>query len=217
MIKLVADEIGGGRTWRNFPERYLEKGRELYEAGVKSELLNCLFFCLRSDPPVPVPAWLRNALEEAYLAGFSYQIKSWDEVFGRPIKKGWSDSRLAAERRKNSIAWDVFEAVCARMEAGDAISQDLFASVGKQFGVGSTVAHQLYYRILDRSRTTEADLINRIPPAAIQRRVGEICVMLSVPDLVFAVIPSQTRMAVGESQFSKCHRRDTLGVTAGWL
>lgn len=136
----------------NFAKFYLEAGRERYEAGDKSQLLHCLDFCLRSDPPVPVPPWLREAFHDAYHAGASYQIKSWDEVFGRPLKKG---GQLASERRKYLAKAELFETIYL---SGKPLDDSLFALVGKKFGFSSTVAKELYYQALGEMRA--AGLIN---------------------------------------------------------
>jgi hypothetical protein len=139
--------------------RFLEKGRELYEAGDKSKLLYCLYHCLRHNRPIP--DWIKEALRHACYLVRSHQVKSWDDVFGRPIKS-WSDRRLAAERHKDKIAQDIWDTVNDRSNAGEPRDDGLFASVGEQFGVGSTVAKEIYYEIARDALATDEELINRM-------------------------------------------------------
>ena len=47
--------------------------------------------------------------------------------------------------RKKRVGLKVFERVEERHKAGEALDKDLFAEVGKEFGVGGTVAAELYY------------------------------------------------------------------------
>ena len=93
---------------------------------------------------VPIPPWLKQAFQNAYGAKSDGKIKSWDEVFGRPFKKG---IRPARERRNRRIANDLYERVEERHSAGEPIDKSLFEAVGKDFGVGGTVASELYYEI----------------------------------------------------------------------
>ena len=120
--------------------RYLERARLQYEQGHKRQLLYCLDFCLRNN--VQVPPWAKQGLSNALDAANSYGIKSWDEVFGKILPKG---KRIATQRRHAEISWDLFSRVGDLHKAGAAIDEGLFEKVGKEFGVGKTVASELYY------------------------------------------------------------------------
>jgi hypothetical protein len=144
----------------NFAERFLEKGRELYEAGDKSEILYCLNWCIMNRDPIP--DWLARALKAAYTAASAHEIKSWDEVFGKPLKKG---KQLATERHKAKVAWSLFWRVEELHGAGKSIDKDLFATVGKEFGVGGTVAAELYYEVRAHWNMNDDDTINRKQPS----------------------------------------------------
>jgi hypothetical protein len=90
-----------------YASRRLERGRLRYEQGHKSELLYWLNWCLIND--VQVPQWVKEGLNKAWIAAVSYRIKSWDQVFDRPVPKGtW----LATKRQNQKIALDVFSRVC---------------------------------------------------------------------------------------------------------
>jgi hypothetical protein len=124
----------------DYRQRVLEDYRRRFEAGDKSILLSGLQFCIWCN--MPIPAWLKRAFLNACRAGYTHEIKSWDEVFGKPLKKG---QRQATARRNVKIAHEVHQRVEERHRAGEALDKALFAAVGKEFGVGGTVAAELYY------------------------------------------------------------------------
>jgi hypothetical protein len=121
---------------------FLEERRKLYEKGHKNELLYCLIWCLQNNVPIQA-TWVYQKFLEAYFAVTGCEVKSWDDVFGRPLPKG---GQLATERRKIEIRWSVYECIRNRHEAGEPLEK-LFREVGKDFGIGSTVAKELYYDI----------------------------------------------------------------------
>jgi len=121
---------------------FLSIGKEAYDRGDKAQILECLYWCFRQH--VPIPPWLEQAFQNAYEAKFAYKIRSWDEVFGRPLKKGIRPER---ELRNNRIANDLYDRVVERHRAGEPIDKNLFQAVGEDFGVGGTVASELYYEI----------------------------------------------------------------------
>lgn len=128
-----------------FDGRFLANGRERYEAGHKSELLYCLHYCVVNG--VPIPDWLKQAFERAYDDVHTYKVKSWDDVFGRPLKKG---RQLKTERRKLEIAGPIWSRVheLHRAGRGRPIDKALFDRVGNEFGISGTVAAELYYAII---------------------------------------------------------------------
>ena len=77
--------------------------KELYDQGDKTQILECLYWCLAMK--VPIPPWLDQAFKNAYSAKDAYKIRSWDEVFGRPLKKG---IRPARERRNKRIRQKIY-------------------------------------------------------------------------------------------------------------
>jgi hypothetical protein len=161
-------------THDEFEERFLEKGRELYEAGDKSELLHCLDFCLMHNRPIP--GWLRKAFLDAYNRVVRFrEVKSWDDVFGRSAPKGWSDRRLAEWRFQASITPDIWDMVRDRHNAGEPLDDRLFASVGKHFGVGSTVVKEIYYDLAADALATEEEwmeaAINRTPLKSVSGKI----------------------------------------------
>jgi len=90
----------------------------------------------------------------------TYKVKSWDDVFGRPLEKG---KRLKTERRNMEIASPIERRISDLHKAGKAIDKSLFAEVGKEFGVSGTIASELYYELMHESIESEEDWINRKP------------------------------------------------------
>jgi hypothetical protein len=72
------------------------------------------------------------------------EIKSWDEVFGRPLLKG---KQLATEQRKLRLAGPIYQRVYERHMAGEPVTKALFDEVGKEVGVSGTVAAEIYYEL----------------------------------------------------------------------
>jgi hypothetical protein len=79
-----------------------------------------------------------SACEKVY----GFEVESWDEVFGRPLKKG---GRLNAERRNLAIKYRVHRRVRELNEAGRGLGKNLFDEVGKEFGINGTLVSELYY------------------------------------------------------------------------
>ena len=86
------------------PEEYLAKSadivaryrRSFERDGVKSALLDAVYFCALYR--FPLPKWAKEAFEAAQGRAKSGEIDSWDEVFGKPWGKGrrkaqWMESR----------------------------------------------------------------------------------------------------------------------------
>jgi hypothetical protein len=118
------------------------RSQKKFEAGDRDVLLYFVDCCFRNNRPVP--DWARKAFSAACQRVWWYEVKSWDEVFGRPLKKG---EHLAAARRKVKLARDIWWEVKIRHDegAGEPITKELFDSVGKKFKIGGTTAAEIYY------------------------------------------------------------------------
>ena len=84
----------GGRNEPDIDIFLAYSPKELYDQGDKTQILVGLHWCFIFHEPIP--PWLEQAFQNAYGAKPEYKIKSWDEVFGRPLKKGIRPER---ERR----------------------------------------------------------------------------------------------------------------------
>jgi hypothetical protein len=117
--------------------------RKRYESGHKWALMLCLRDCMELGRPIP--EWARKAFCEAYDKIHRYEIESYDDAFGRHRKKG---EQLVRARHKAKIRIPLVLEIVRRRRAGAAMFKEkLFHEVGKQFGVGATVAAEIYYDI----------------------------------------------------------------------
>jgi hypothetical protein len=126
---------------------YLERYRWEYEAGDLDSVPMALLLCIINEE-LP-PDWLRDAYSKAVDRVRSYEVGSWDDVFGKPLAKG---KQLDVARRKSKIAHGVWSRVRHRTAIDldddgkrDKIVKDLFEEVGKEFGIKGTVAAEIYY------------------------------------------------------------------------
>lgn len=78
---------------------FLEHQRARYEAGDKATIPYCINHCLVNNRPIP--PWLATAFREAYEKVHRFEVKSWDDVFDRPLKKGM---QIEKERKYMQIA-----------------------------------------------------------------------------------------------------------------
>jgi hypothetical protein len=134
-------------------ERFLERLRQRFEAGDKAMLLYSLNHCLTNN--LPIPPWLATAFREACEKGHRLKVKSWDEVFSPPLKKG---QQIEAARRKMEKAEPLFDLISERRKAGASINKELFETVGKEVGLSGTVAEEIYYGVLKDMAEADAFL-----------------------------------------------------------
>ena len=126
--------------WHYAPvERPTPRGSGARRARGAASLHQPLLFLLRR----PVPQWAQDLLNDAVLKADCYEIKSWDEIFGRPIKKG---KQQAAARREQSIAEHLFYLITEHHHQGVPISKGIFETVEKSFGISGTTAERIYYK-----------------------------------------------------------------------
>jgi hypothetical protein len=121
----------------------LAEAESAFKAGDKSRIIHgvqlCTVFGLDRRK---WPQWLDRAFNDAYEAGISGAISSWDKVFGRPIAKG--KQRKAARLRSQLILPIVYR-VRQLHAKGRAIDKTLFEDVGRKFGISGTTASKIYY------------------------------------------------------------------------
>lgn len=122
------------------PQRSVEMARKNFEQGNNAELLRAIVVC--GDSGIPLPPWVVKAIGVAYRKARDLEIRSWDEVFGRPVPKG---THVASARKKPLQQLVVRLAVDESRCAGEAVDEALFEEVGKRLGMGKTKASKLYY------------------------------------------------------------------------
>jgi len=82
---------------------------------------------------------------KAYRKVRQYRAKSWDDVFGRPHKKGTHLDAKEQERKKSLPAYNRIKEI-KRNDPSIPIDEDLFAIVGKEFGRSKTLIAEYYYK-----------------------------------------------------------------------
>ncbi len=120
-------------------EESLLQERAKFEAGEKIALLGAIRICANHD--MPLPDWAASAFIRGYDNVLACRSDSWDEVFGRPYKKGAHLSRMRQAREKRGAVWLKVNAAVQRDEP---INRELFESIGREIGVGKTRAEELY-------------------------------------------------------------------------
>jgi len=121
-------------------EYYGKMLKREFVAGDKSKLLFAIHACL--DLGRPMPEWVRVAFLCAYQAAERFEIRSWDEVFGRPVPKG---THLKPNKRDAALPLIIVEQVEALRAEGRKICKDLFKEIGKEWGISATRASEIYY------------------------------------------------------------------------
>lgn len=119
-------------------EDELTQEQAKFEAGSGIALLGAIRICANHD--LPLPQWAARAYIKAYDKVLSCTAGSWDEVFGRPYKKG---THLAALRKRRMNRIRVWLAMKHRGERP--IDEQLFEDIGKPLGLGKTLVSELYY------------------------------------------------------------------------
>ncbi len=126
--------------WDEHCAKTERRSQRAIERGDKDELLRFINWCFINH--LAVPSWAQKKFSEAMWK--SYNIRTWEEVFGRPVKKG---TRLDKNRKRRSeIAQHVVNSVMDRIhQKGEPISPLLFEAVGEEHGCGATLASEIYY------------------------------------------------------------------------
>ena len=120
-----------------------------YEAGNQWALMQAIRVCASDD--VPMPNWVATAYVKCFEACRIGEAKSWDDVFGKPHPKG---SNLSAILKRHKNQWPLVNRI-RELKAADptlALDEGLFEKVGKEFGLGKTLASEYYY---DAKQTAE--------------------------------------------------------------
>ena len=109
----------------------------MLEMGQKEALLYAIAAHIEHD--VPLPHWASKGFLRAFKDVTNYRVGSWDDVFGKRLKKG---QHLPALRKKHQKAMLVYNDVVASKAHDEPID---FEAIGRKHGVGATLAKE-YYR-----------------------------------------------------------------------
>jgi hypothetical protein len=110
------------------------------EAGSGKALLEAIHLCDLLKRPKP--EWLRQAGIRVFEAAARFEIKSWDEAFGPPQKKG---AHLSVRKDYARLRYPVAIQVALRAP-GESIDTGLFEKIGAALGIKKTKASDIYYK-----------------------------------------------------------------------
>jgi hypothetical protein len=79
------------------PEEWSRISESEYETGDKSALMRMLVACAMFQ--WKIPKWASEALQGAHMQAALAEIKSWDDVFGKPV----SESQAAENKADGEI------------------------------------------------------------------------------------------------------------------
>ena len=99
----------------------MKKACRDFRAGHEWALLEAIHLCLEYDEVAP--AWVKVAFRYKFAKVKGLQVTSWDDVFGRPLKKG---AQLAAAQRNITLGIPILDIVGKRYIAGESLKKDLF-------------------------------------------------------------------------------------------
>jgi hypothetical protein len=123
-----------------FVAEYLQVAKHKYEEGNKAVVLTALHQCFLMKRPVP--EWLRLAFIETYESAARFEIRTWDEAFGRAQEKG---VHLDARRHYAELCYPVALGVALR-DPEESIDEGLFEKIGSDLRIGKTKASDVYYK-----------------------------------------------------------------------
>jgi hypothetical protein len=118
----------------------LEILKQKFDDGNKAALLIAIKHCLLMNR-LP-PEWLRWAFVQALDAATAFDIKSWDDVFGRPHPKG---THLGKEKKYLALRLPIYERVRDAKALGKSINKELFEVIGKELGAAGSIVSDIYY------------------------------------------------------------------------
>jgi hypothetical protein len=100
-------------------------------------LLDALYLYINTG--LPIPEWLRRGFSVAWHKGFAGDIKSWNEVFGRPATKT-AYKKLTRDLGCRDKIWELV----ADAKGREAIDNELFDKIGRDVGINRTDVKKLY-------------------------------------------------------------------------
>jgi hypothetical protein len=109
-----------------------------FKDGKDPGALEAVAWFLFSDRPVP--DWAIVAFRHAYSRGSLGEIKSWDEVFGKPQTKPQNDKLIHHLKAQ----YEIWHMVAEAKQQGTPIDNALFDDIGSRVGCGRSTAWVLY-------------------------------------------------------------------------
>lgn len=80
----------------------MAKLERLFRAGKERAALDAIYVCVCSRPQKPVPDWAQSALARAMYDITMVNVSSWDDVFGRPLRRG---AKVVSIQKQRALQW----------------------------------------------------------------------------------------------------------------
>jgi hypothetical protein len=144
----------------------LEQLRQRFLDGDKSAILEAMVLC-NCVHKVAAPAWLSDAFAASYKAAKDGSVRSWDDVFERPLPKGTHLKQFHYRKDLTFSVWCL--AAMIRAHADAPIDDALFERIGEIFGIGRRLAKELYYAKKNEFGDYATNEIKRIYDVIIKR------------------------------------------------
>lgn len=133
-----------GPLFRWLALQELAETHKLYKSGQEEAIMEALYICTFNS--LPVPLWLEMAFLNAYRKVRQYRAKSWDEVFGKPHRKGTHLATKRQEREKSLLVYYRIREI-KESEPQTPIDGSLFERVGRELALGGkTLIEEYYYK-----------------------------------------------------------------------
>jgi hypothetical protein len=144
MIKKSSEQISKGPFFRWLGAQELKDIYKIYRTEKNAALITeAIFTCSLNS--LPIPCWCEMAYLDAYRKVRQYKARSWDDVFGQPHPKNVKLGAKADERKKSLLIFRRVKEILY-INPSKAIDRSLFGEVGKEFGVGDSLAEKYYYQ-----------------------------------------------------------------------
>ena len=142
----------------------MTKDRQIFEANPLHGMSICATY------GVAPPEWLAMAYLKGFMAVRDFRVKSWDEAFGAPFRKG---VQLAALRERRAARPSIVLAVTEKLrEKPDlAIDTQFWEDVGQQANVGKTLAQEIFREAVGMGWVNRASMVGG-RPAKLRKLAG---------------------------------------------
>jgi hypothetical protein len=115
---------------KELDESAIEGGRRRFDKGEKHALFETIFYCNARE--IPLPKWVDDPLRNAEALFQTGQLKSWDEIFGKPFP-GKRRAGLLTRARRAEI---FLEAYRLKKQNNLGEGRELFELVAKNLRIG---------------------------------------------------------------------------------
>lgn len=104
--------------------------KEDFESGQKFSLMCAINEC--ASEGVPMPLWVATEYQKAFAVIHGAQKRSWDDVFGKPFRKG---AQLPYIRKAQRLARSVREQFDKLKQDGIPLTPENYDEFAKRFGL----------------------------------------------------------------------------------